>query len=146
MSTRWSITGLVVMLLIVCSQLCPAGEGCGGCPKAKAAAEKAKEGCGGCPRAKATEQKAEVAAADLPAVVTAAVLKALPDGKITGSEKEVEDGKVVYDVEVMVGDAKYEVEVSAEGEVIEIEQEGKDEPDGDNNDEDDDVGKELWCE
>ena len=50
---------------------------------------------------------------------------ALPDGKITSAEKENEDGKVVYDIELTSAALKYEMTSSRTETIEEIEKEIK---------------------
>lgn len=61
----------------------------------------------------------------LPPKAAAAIKKAFPEGKIEEVEKEVEGDKVVYEVEVEVGDKEYDVTVTGAGEILEIEREIK---------------------
>ena len=67
------------------------------------------------------EKKVVVSPSQLPASIRAAIKKALPKGKITAAEQEVEgEDPGQYDLQVRSGDKEYEVEVSPQGEVIEI--------------------------
>jgi len=69
----------------------------------------------------ARERKVVVPPSDLPASIRAAIKKALPKGKITAAEQEVEgEDPGQYDLQVRSGGKEYEVEVSPQGEVIEI--------------------------
>jgi len=67
------------------------------------------------------ERKIPVSQSELPALIRAAVQKALPNGEIVRIEQEVQ-GKDVgqYDLEIRAEGKEYEVEVSPEGEVIEV--------------------------
>jgi uncharacterized membrane protein YkoI len=80
-----------------------------------------------------SDEEVEVALADVPENVIKAAQEAVPEGNIKKVEKEVEDGVVVYDVEMFV---RYEVEVTADGVVKEIEK-GDDDEDGEADDDDD---------
>jgi hypothetical protein len=72
-------------------------------------------------RAAAQERKASVAPSELPDVIEKAIKEAFPKGRILGIEKEVEgEDPGQYDVEIRSGSKEYEVEISPEGEVIEI--------------------------
>src|SRR5262245_42698425 len=75
------------------------------------------------------DEKAEKLSPDkLPRAVAEAVKARFPDGKITSAEKETEDGKVVYDIELTSGGLKYEMDIHEDGTVIEIEKEIKEVP------------------
>lgn len=92
------------------------------------------------------EVESKIAAKDLPAAVVKAIEKAVPGATIKKAEREevravVKDGKfvklgkpkVVYEVRVVKDGKKTEIEIAADGTVIDIEQE-----DDDNDDHDDD--------
>ena len=79
----------------------------------------------------------EVALSDVPEAVLAAAKKAVPGIKISSVEKETEGGEVIYDVEGVVDGKEYEVEVSAAGKVLEIEEEDDDDDEDDEEEEDD---------
>jgi uncharacterized membrane protein YkoI len=64
-----------------------------------------------------------VTLADLPAPARAAVEKWLAGGTIKNIEKEVEDGKIVYDVEATVKGKHAEADVAADGTVLSTEEE-----------------------
>jgi multimeric flavodoxin WrbA len=71
--------------------------------------------------AAAQERKVTVLQSELPAVIRKVIDKAFPNGRIIKIEKEVEgEDPGQYDVEVRAGTKEYEVEISAEGKVIEI--------------------------
>jgi len=69
--------------------------------------------------------------ASTPDIVLQAADDAVPGGEITGIEREEEDGLYIYEVQKLVDGVNYEIEITAEGEVLEIEQ-------GDDDDEEDD--------
>ena len=76
--------------------------------------------------------------ADVPASVLEAANEAVPGGEITAVEKEDEDGEIIYDVEKVVDGVEYEIEVTADGVVNEVEKEGDEEDDDADDDEEDD--------
>ena len=76
----------------------------------------------------------------LPKVVVDAVIAAFPNGTIQGGEMETENGETVYEVEVTVDGKRLEVEIDANGQILEIEDEDGEEDDS--GDEDDEVGGE----
>lgn len=59
----------------------------------------------------------------VPAGVLAAAKSAKPGISLTGAEKETEGGAVVYCLTGTVGGKTFEVEVTAAGEVVEVEEE-----------------------
>ena len=59
--------------------------------------------------------------ASTPDVVLQAADDAVPGGEITGIEREEEDGEYIYEVQKLVDGVNYEIEITAEGEVLEIE-------------------------
>ncbi len=82
------------------------------------------------------EDEEEIAVEDLPEAVVNAVRKRFPNATIEEAERETEHGQVIYDVEVEDSDgAEYELEVTADGRILEIE---RDDDDDDEDDEDDD--------
>ncbi len=60
----------------------------------------------------------KIAVDKLPAAVTEGVKKEMPTGTITDAEKETDDGKTIYELDVTVADTVYEVKVSEEGKVL----------------------------
>jgi len=72
-------------------------------------------------QAAAQERKVTVPPAELPAAISKAIKQALPNGRIITIEKEVEgEDPGQYDFLVRSGGKDYEVEISPEGEVIEV--------------------------
>ena len=68
----------------------------------------------------ATEKKISLTGAEVPAVVHQAIQKAFPQGEILAVEKEVEgENPGQYDVEVQSGGKRYEVEIAADGKLVE---------------------------
>ena len=78
-------------------------------------------------------QDVAMALGDIPEAIKQAALAAIPGLALTEAERETEDGATVYSLEGTAGGERVEVEVSADGKVLEIER-GDDEDD----DEDDD--------
>jgi len=78
------------------------------------------------------EQTIDVSA--VPAAVTAGVTTAMPDAKITGAEKEIKDGKTVYELDVTSQNKKYEVKVGEDGKVISSKEEKDDDEKGEKKD------------
>ena len=75
--------------------------------------------------AAAEEKKVTVPASELPAVIGKAIKRALPKGKVVRIQKEVEgEDPGQYDVAMRSGGKEYEVEISPEGEVIEVKEVG----------------------
>jgi uncharacterized membrane protein YkoI len=75
-------------------------------------------------RAADDKNKAEKIAPDkLPKAVMDRIKARLPGAEITSAEKETEDGKVVYDIELKHEGRKYEMDILADGTLIEIEKE-----------------------
>jgi len=75
------------------------------------------------------EGKTSVALGDVPDVVMEAAKNAVPDGTPTEAEMEAEHGRVVYEIEFDTPCGGVEVEVAADGAVLEVEadEEGDDE-------------------
>lgn len=76
---------------------------------------------------KAEEGDQEIAVSSLPAAVRGAVNDRFPGADIYEAEREVEDGRIVYEVELLADGQAYEVELNVDGEILEIEKE--DDPD-----------------
>ena len=79
----------------------------------------------------ADEDKAKkVKPSEVPAKVLETIKKHFPDAKTESIEKEVEDGKTIYDFEMKLGKVKWEADVAEDGTLIETEQqiEEKDTP------------------
>ncbi len=79
----------------------------------------------------AEEAEEKVPLSDVPANVLAAANSAVSGGQIPEVEREVEDGVVIYDVDKVVDGVEYEIEVTADGTVQEVEKEGEDDEDDD---------------
>ncbi|MBM3976870.1 MAG: hypothetical protein FJ299_07765 [Planctomycetes bacterium] len=76
------------------------------------------------------EADERIALDQVPQAVIDAALAAVPGLVLSGAEKELEAGQVVYSLEGKVGGATYEVEVGADGRVNEIDADDADD-DGD---------------
>src|SRR5262245_1921694 len=75
-------------------------------------------------KGKADKAKSEKVDVDkIPRKVLAAVKARFPGAKITSVEKETAGGKVVYDIELTHKGRKYEMDIQADGTVIEVEKE-----------------------
>ena len=70
----------------------------------------------------ASDDERPIAPQDLPAAVLAAVEATVPGGRITESVRESVRGGVIYDVEVDVRGEKYDLEIAADGTVLEVEE------------------------
>jgi hypothetical protein len=71
---------------------------------------------------------------DTPANVIEAANNAVTGGEITEVEMEVEDGETIYEVEKVVDGVEYDIDVTADGVVKEIEKEGEEEDDEEDDD------------
>ncbi len=70
------------------------------------------------------EDKAEKIAPDkLPKKIATAIKARFPGCEVTSAEKETEDGKVVFDIELKHKGRKYEMDIREDGTVVEIEKE-----------------------
>jgi uncharacterized membrane protein YkoI len=69
------------------------------------------------------EKDKKIALDKAPKAVQEAIKARFPKGEVTSIEKETEDGKTVYDVELKQDGKKYEMDILADGTVIEIEKE-----------------------
>lgn len=74
--------------------------------------------------AAAPAQKAKKIAPDkLPKKIKAAIFGRFPGAQVTSAEREVENGQVVYDIELKHKGRKYEMDIKKNGTIIEIEKE-----------------------
>jgi hypothetical protein len=80
----------------------------------------------------------EIPLSDVPAAARLAAELAVPGIRLTEAEVEMEDGRLVYELEGVVDGLEYEIEVTAEGEVLEVEGPGADDDDDDGGHDDDD--------
>ena len=70
------------------------------------------------------EGDGEAILSNLPVQVVEALNKAVPGGEILEVEKEFDNALVVYEIKKLVGGASYEIEVTADGVVREVEKDG----------------------
>ena len=82
------------------------------------------------------EQEKEVPLSEVPAEALKAAQGAVDGVTITEADVEKEDGQTVYVLEGEANGKEYEIEVTPEGKVLEVEEE--DEDDGEDEGEDDD--------
>ncbi|MBC8230704.1 PepSY domain-containing protein [bacterium] len=68
----------------------------------------------------------KVALSQVPTKVLEAANKAVPGGEVKDVETEVEDGELIYEVKKVVDGVKYEIEVTADGAVKEVEEDDDD--------------------
>jgi hypothetical protein len=80
-------------------------------------------------------EEVDVPLSEVPAEVMEAANESVPGGEVTGAEKEVEDGVLLYEIEKIVDGVEYEIEVTADGAVMEIETEEDDDDDDEDEDE-----------
>ena len=70
----------------------------------------------------AFEKETEIPLTEVPEPVMSAALGAVPGIVIEEAELEEEDGEMVYELSGTAGDKEYEIEISASGEVLEVEE------------------------
>lgn len=70
----------------------------------------------------AADDERQISASDLPDVVRAAVEATVPGGRITEVVRESVRGQVIYDVEVDVRGEKFDLEIAANGDVLDVEE------------------------
>jgi uncharacterized membrane protein YkoI len=63
----------------------------------------------------------KMASSDLPAKVQSAVNSKFPNAQIRSAEKETENGKVIYDVELTQNGKHYEMDINEDGTIAETE-------------------------
>lgn len=68
------------------------------------------------------ENEIDIDLADVPAGIMEAAREALPGIEISEAEFEEEDGAMIYELEGMLGEQRYEIEIGQDGEIIEIEE------------------------
>mgnify|MGYP001820160146 FL=1 len=77
-----------------------------------------------------SEDEKEIALSEVPAPVMTAAEGAVEGFVPEEAEVETEDGQMVYEIEGKAADGKkYEIEVSADGNVLEVEEDDEDEDD-----------------
>lgn len=87
----------------------------------------------------------EIDAKDLPEAVVKAIQTAYPGATINEAEVETEDGKTVYEVEIVKDKKEIDLDIAADGTILEAEEEDADDDDAeveedDDEDADDDDG------
>jgi hypothetical protein len=98
---------------VICVSVCIAFAGVIGVALAAPAQDQAKE-----------KPKAEKVALDkVPVPIKKAIDNRFPGATLRSVEKEIEDGKVVFDVELTHQGRKYEMDIQEDGTVLEIEKE-----------------------
>ncbi len=68
----------------------------------------------------------EIPLTAVPDSIKQAALGAVPNIVLVEAEVEIEEGVTVYEIEGRVGDVEYEIEVSADGKVLEVEKQDAD--------------------
>jgi len=83
--------------------------------------------------AKGEETEKEIPLSEVPKKAIVAAQKSVEGIKLVAAEVEEEDGVLIYDLEGVADGKEYEIEVTAEGEVLEVEQEEDEEEKKDDN-------------
>ena len=76
----------------------------------------------GCSSENPVEPRGAMAPSLAPDPVLIAANEAVPGGEVKGVVEEEENGQLVYEVQKTVNGVNYEIEVTADGEVLEIEE------------------------
>ena len=84
------------------------------------------------------DDEEEIALSELPEIVRSAAFAAVPGFTLQKAEKELENGVVVYCLEGTLAGKAYEIDVSADGQVLDQEEDDDDDDDPDDDDGDDD--------
>jgi hypothetical protein len=84
------------------------------------------------------EKEKEIPLSEVPPEALHAAQDAIDDIVITEAEIEEEDGQTIYVFEGDANGRKYEIEVTPEGKVLEVEREDEDDDEDDDDEEDDD--------
>jgi len=87
--------------------------------------------------AKERGKEVKVNVTDLPDAVRATLEKEAPGAEIEEMEKQEEEGKVVYDVDVKIEGKEFELKIAANGTVLKKEAEEEEEKEGEERDEED---------
>ena len=78
----------------------------------------------GCGSHSQEQGKAEkLTSENIPPKIMAAINGRFPGAQVTSAERENEDGKIVYDIELKHSGRKYEMDIHDDGTIIEIEKE-----------------------
>ncbi|MHC4704743.1 MAG: PepSY domain-containing protein [Planctomycetota bacterium] len=83
------------------------------------------------------ENEKEIPLSEVPAAAMKAAQGAVEGIELTEAEVEKEDGRMVYDIEGTANGKEYTIEVTAEGEVLEVEEETEDDDDPEGEDDGD---------
>jgi uncharacterized membrane protein YkoI len=73
--------------------------------------------------ARAEDKAKKVPLDKVPKAIMDAIQGRFPGGRVSSVEKEIEDGKVVYDVELKHQGRHYEMDIHEDGTIVEIEKE-----------------------
>jgi hypothetical protein len=84
------------------------------------------------------EEEQEIPLSEVPAEALQAAQGAVDGITLTEAEMEEEDGQVVYEIEGTADGKEYCIEVTADGEVLEVELDDEDDEDDDDEDDDED--------
>jgi len=68
-------------------------------------------------------EEKEIPVSELPSAITAAIQDTLPDFKITGAKIESEEDLITYEIDGIYHNTEFEIEVSSNGRIIEIDEE-----------------------
>ena len=80
------------------------------------------------------ENEKEVPLSEVPAAAVTAAKGAVAGIELTEADVEKEDGRMVYDIEGTANGKEYTIEVTAEGEVLEVEEETEEDDDAEGED------------
>ncbi|TKJ37031.1 MAG: hypothetical protein CEE38_09005 [Planctomycetes bacterium B3_Pla] len=83
------------------------------------------------------ENEKEIPLSEVPAAAVKAAQGAVEGVTLTEAEVEEEDGETVYILDGTADGKEYEIEVTAEGKVLEVEEETEDDEEYDDKDDDD---------
>ena len=82
------------------------------------------------------EDEKDIPLSQVPEAVVMAASQAVENITLTEAEVEKEDGQTVYTLEGTADGIEYEIEVTADGKILEVEQEDEDGDDEDGDDDD----------
>jgi hypothetical protein len=80
------------------------------------------------------EDEKEIPLSQVPPAAIEAAENAVENISLTEAEVEEEDGQMIYDLEGIADGIEYEIEVTADGKVLEVEQEDEDDDDAEDDD------------
>jgi uncharacterized membrane protein YkoI len=81
------------------------------------------------------EHEKKIAISELPAIVVSAVNDTLPGFVISEAEIEGTGQEIIYEVEGNLNGQKFEIEITSEGKILEIEEENDEDTDDDDENE-----------